>query len=423
MRISITDGHLIDPANDIDKVCDVHIDGQRIATVGRAPRGFNADRTIDAAGLIVAPGFVELSARMGEPGYTQKGTIASETRAAAAGGVTTLCCPPDTLPVIDTPAVVELIHQRATSSGKARVVCLGALTRELKCELLAGMSGLKQMGCVGVSNARVPLPNTEVMRRAMEYAATVGITVFLHPEDPWLAGSGHVHEGAVSTRLGLPGIPETAETISVARDLLLIEQTGVRAHFCRLSSARSAAMIAEARRRGLPVTADVSVQHLMLTDEDIDSYNSLCHVRPPLRAKSDRDGLRKAVKKGVVTAVCADHQPQDSDAKRVPFDATEPGVSSLETWLPLMLRLVEQGVLDLSAAIAAMTIGPATILGVEAGTLSEGALADICIFDPDEKWTLSESTMLSHGKNSPFLGQEMRGRVRRTILGGRTVHD
>jgi dihydroorotase len=423
MRITITGGRVIDPANGIDKVCDVHIDAQRIAAVGRTPRGFKAERSIDATDLIVTPGFVELSARMGEPGYTQKGTIASETRAAAAGGVTTLCCPPDTLPVIDTPAVVELIHQRATTSGKARVVCLGALTRELKCELLAGMSGLKQMGCVGVSNARVPLPNSEVMRRAMEYAATVGITVFLHPEDPWLAGSGHVHEGAVSTRLGLPGIPETAETISVARDLLLIEQTGARAHFCRLSSARSAAMVAEARRRGLPVTADVSVQHLLLTEEDIDDYNSLCHVRPPLRTKADRDGLRKALKKGVITAVCGDHQPQDSDAKRLPFDATEPGVSALESWLPLMLRLVEQGSVELSAAIAAMTIGPATILGIEAGTLSEGAPADICLFDPNEKWTLSESTMLSHGKNSPFLGQEMRGRVRRTILGGRTVHD
>jgi dihydroorotase len=336
--------------------------------------------------------------------------------------VTTLCCPPDTLPVIDTPAVIELIHQRATTSGKARVVCLGALTRELKCELLSGMSGLKQMGCVGVTNARVPLPNTEIMRRAMEYAATVGITVFLTAEDPWLAGSGHVHEGAVSTRLGLPSIPETAETIAVARDLLLIEQTGVRAHFCRLSAARSVAMIAEARRRGLPVTADVSVQHLVLTDEDIDGYNSLCHVRPPLRSRRDRDGLRKAVKKGVLTAVCADHQPHDQDAKRLPFDATEPGVSSLETWLPLMLRLVDDGQFDLATAIAAMTSGPAEVLGIDAGTLAEGALADICVFDPVESWRLDEAAMVSQGKNSPFLGQVMKGRVRHTLLGGRQVH-
>jgi dihydroorotase len=422
MKTTIAGGRVVDPASGIDQVTDVHVDGERIAAVGRAPRGFKAEYSIDAKGLVVTPGFVELSARMGEPGFTHKATIASETRAAAAAGVTTLCCPPDTLPVIDTPAVIELIHQRATTSGKARVVCLGALTRELKCELLSGMSGLKQMGCVGVTNARVPLPNTEIMRRAMEYAATVGITVFLTAEDPWLAGSGHVHEGAVSTRLGLPSIPETAETIAVARDLLLIEQTGVRAHFCRLSAARSVAMIAEARRRGLPVTADVSVQHLVLTDEDIDGYNSLCHVRPPLRSRRDRDGLRKAVKKGVLTAVCADHQPHDQDAKRLPFDATEPGVSSLETWLPLMLRLVDDGQFDLATAIAAMTSGPAEVLGIDAGTLAEGALADICVFDPVESWRLDEAAMVSQGKNSPFLGQVMKGRVRHTLLGGRQVH-
>jgi dihydroorotase len=423
MRIAITGGHVIDPGNDIDAVVDVFIENDRIAELGRAPKGYKAERTINARGLYVIPGLVELSARLGEPGYTHKGTIASETRAAAAGGVTTLCCPPDTLPVIDTPAVVELIHQRASGSGRARVVCLGALTRELKGELLAGMGGLRQVGCVGVSNARVPIPNTEVMRRAMEYAATIGMTVFLHAEDPWLAAQGHVHESAVSTRMGLPGIPETAETISVARDLLLIEQTGVRAHFCRLSAARSVAMVAEARRRGLAVTADVSIQHLHLIDEDVAGYNSYCHVRPPFRSRRDRDGLRKALRKGVVTAMCCDHQPQDQDAKKVPFDATEPGISALETWLPLALRLVSEGVLDMPAAIATMTSAPAEILGIEAGTLAEGAIADVCIFDADSQWVLSEEDMLSHGKNTPFLGQTMRGRVRYTLLGGDIVYE
>ncbi|MEZ5446076.1 MAG: dihydroorotase [Gammaproteobacteria bacterium] len=423
MRIAISGGHVIDPANNIDAVVDVFVDGGRIAALGRAPKGYKAERTINARGLHVIPGLVELSARLGEPGYTHKGTIASETRAAAAGGVTTLCCPPDTLPVIDTPAVVELIHQRATASGRTRVVCLGALTRELKGELLAGMGGLRQVGCVGVSNARVPIPNTEVMRRAMEYAATIGMTVFLHAEDPWLAAQGHVHEGATSTRMGLPGIPETAETISVARDLLLIEQTGVRAHFCRLSTSRSVAMVAEARRRGLPVTADVSVQHLHLIDEDVVGYNSLCHVRPPLRGRRDRDGLRKALRKGVVTAMCCDHQPQDRDAKKLPFDATEPGVSALETWLPLALRLVSEGVLDMPAAIASMTTAPAEILGLEAGTLSEHAPADVCVFDANVQWVLTEDGLLSHGKNSPFLGQTMRGRVCYTLLGGVIVYE
>ncbi|MGQ0656543.1 MAG: dihydroorotase [Chromatiales bacterium] len=423
MRLVIQGGHVIDPANHIDAVTDVFVEGDRIGGVGRAPRSFKADRTLAARGLIVCPGLVELSARLGEPGYTQKGTIASETRAAAAGGVTTLCVPPDTLPVIDTPAVVELIHQRATASGHARVLCLGALTRELKSEQLAGMSGLKQVGCVGVSNARVPVPSTEVMRRAMEYAATVGVTVFLHAEDPWLAGQGHVHEGPFSTRLGLPGIPETAETVAVARELLLIEQTGARAHFCRLSAARSVAMIGEARRRGLPVTADVSIQHLHLIDEDVDAFNSFCHVRPPLRSRRDREGLRKGLKRGVITAICSDHQPHDQDAKRLPFDATDPGISALETWLPLTLRLVEEGVVDLPAAIAAMTCGPADILGIEAGTLTEGAQADVCVFDAEEHWQLTEQVMLSQGRNTPFLGATFKGRVCYTVYEGNIVHD
>jgi dihydroorotase len=423
MRILIAGGHLIDPASNINAITDLFIDAGRVASIGHATKGFRAERIIDAKGLTVTPGFIELSARLGEPGHTHKGTIASETRAAAAGGVTTLCCPPDTLPVIDTPAVVELIHQRATASAQARVVCLGALTKELKGELLAGMSGLKQVGCVGVSNARMPIANTEVMRRAMEYAATVGVTVFLHAEDPWLAGQGHVHEGATSTRMGLPAIPETAETVAVARELLLIEQTGARAHFCRLSTARAVAMVAEARRRGLPVSADVSIQHLLLVDEDIEGYNSLCHVRPPLRSRRDRDGLRKGVRKGVITAICSDHQPQDQEAKKVPFDATEPGVCAVETWLPLSLRLVEEGILDLATVIAAMTSGPAEVIGLEAGTLSEGTVADVAIFDPNEQWVLSEDALLSHGKNTPFLGQTLKGRVQCTVMGGAVVYE
>lgn len=423
MRVLIEGGRVIDHSNHIDAITDVFVEDGRVGGVGRLPKGFKADRTLAARGLVVCPGFVELSARLGEPGYTHKGTIASETRAAAAGGVTTLCVPPDTLPVIDTPAVVELIHQRATASGRARVLCYGALTRELKSEQLAGMSGLKQVGCVGVSNARAPIPSTEVMRRAMEYAATVGMTVFLHAEDPWLAGQGHVHEGAYSTRLGLPAVPETAETVAVARELLLVEQTGVRAHFCRLSCARSVAMIAQARRRRLPVSADVSIQHLHLVDEDVGSFNSQCHVRPPLRGRRDREGLRKGVKKGVITAICSDHQPHDQDAKRLPFDATEPGVSALEIWLPLTLRLVDEGVVDLPEAIAAMTSGPAEVLGIEAGTLTEGAAADVCVFDPAERWQLSEQTMLSHGRNTPFLGETFKGRVRYTLYNGRIVHE
>ena len=422
MRIRIQGGRVVDPANRIDAITDVFIEDGRVAAVGRAPRGYKPGRIIDAKGLIVIPGLVDLSARLGEPGFNHKATIASELRAAAASGVTTLCCPPDTSPVIDTPAVIELIHQRAAKVGLARVVCLGALTRGLKGELLAECYALKMAGCVGVSNAREPVANTEVMRRALEYAATCGQTVFIHPEDPWLAGPGHVNEGPVSSRLGLPGIPETAETVALARDLLLVEQTGARVHFCRLSTARSLAMVAEARRKGLSVTADVGITYLYLTDVDVGDFDSACHVRPPLRSRRDRDALRKALVKGVVAAICSDHQPQDQDAKLLPFDATEPGISALESWLPLTLRLVDEGVLPLSDAVAAVTCNPAAVLGVNAGTLTAGVDADVCIFDPEAVWSLHEETMLSAGTNTPFLGETLKGRVRYTLYRGQFVY-
>ena len=274
MRIRIANGRLIDPANGIDGIRDLYIAEGRIQSIGQAPVGFEPDRVIDARGQIICPGLVDLSARLREPGEEFKASIASETRAAASAGVTTLCCPPDTRPVIDTPAVAELIHQRADDAGMARVVTLGAMTQGLAGECLAEMHALKSEGCVGISNAQSPITNTEVARRAMEYAATCGLTVMLHAEDPWLRNRGVVHEGPVSTRLGLPGIPESAETVAVSRDLLLIEQTGVSAHFCRLSTGRAVDMVADAQRRGLPVTADVSVYHLHLTDMDVGHYNA-----------------------------------------------------------------------------------------------------------------------------------------------------
>ncbi len=422
MAIEITGGRVIDPANHLDAVADLYLDQGRILALGQAPKGFRAELSIDARGRIVCPGFVDLSARLREPGYEHKATIMSETRAAASAGITTLCCPPDTSPVIDTPAVAELIHRRAEQAGLARVLCLGALTQGLEGERLAELFALKRIGCVGVSNALSPIANTEVVRRAMEYAATCELPVFLHPEDYWLSQSGEVHEGAVSARLGLPAVPETAETVALARDLLLIEQTGVRAHFCRLSTARAVSMVAEAKRRGLPVSADVSAHHLHLTDRDIGDYNSLCHVRPPLRTQGDREGLRQGLAQGVIAAVCSDHQPHDRDAKTAPFSLTDPGISALETLLPLMLQLVEEGVVDLSAAIAATTQHPARILGIEAGSLAVGRPADVCLFDPELSWTLTEERLISAGKNTPFLGWRFKGRVTHTLLEGRLVY-
>lgn len=421
MRIRITGGRVIDPANGVDCWQDLYVAEGRIAGLGTPPAGFTEERVIDATELVVCPGLVDICARLREPGEEHKGTIASETRAAACGGITTLCCPPDTTPVVDTPAVVELLRRRAKLAGNAWVWPLGALTAGLCGEQLSEMAALKAAGCVGVSNAARPVENTHVMRRAMEYAATHGLKVFLNPEDAWL-GRGCVHEGEISARLGLAGIPETAETVIVARDLLLIEQSEVEAHFVHLSTARAVELVAEAQARGLPVTADVTAHHLHFTDTDVGAHDSRYHVRPPLRTQRDRRALRAGVVQGAIAAICSDHQPHEANAKLAPFADTEPGISGLETLLPLTLALVEAGVIGLGDAIARLTIGPARILGVDAGTLSQGAAADICVFDPRRRWVLEPARMLSCGLNTPLAGGTLTGRTRYTLLGGALVH-
>ena len=423
MRILIKHGHVIDPANAIDKAADLAIAEGRILACGDIPADFTADETIDARGQIVCPGLIDLAAHLREPGDEHKGNIASETRAAAASGITTLCVPPDTDPIIDTPAVSELIHQKAETAGFARVVTLGALTQQLKGEQLAEMVKLQQDGgCVGVSNARQPVKNNLIMRRAMEYAASCGLTVFLHADDPGLSGQGCVHEGSISTRLGLPGIPESAETVAVARELMLIEQSGVRAHFCQLSCAHSVQMIARAQHDGLPVTMDVAAHQLHLTDMDVGYFDSQCHVLPPLRSQRDRDALRNGLGSGSINAICSDHQPHDADAKLAPFAETEPGISALETLLPLSLRLVDDGLLSLSELIAKLTAEPARILGLNRGHLDTGSHADICVFDPQQHWTVDPAAFVSNGKNSPFGSWELKGKVTHTLLNGRIVY-
>jgi dihydroorotase len=424
MSIHIKGGRLIDPANGIDAQKDLYIDDEGfIVGVGAAPGSFKAERTIDASNKVVCPGLVDLRARTREPGLEHKATIESETQAAVSAGITTLCCPPDTHPVIDTPAMAQMIQSRAWRFGLAFIHPLGALTQGLEGKLLADMEALDDAGCVGFNNGPYPITDTLVLRRAMEYCATFDLTVFLHSEDPWLRGQGCMHEGEVSTRLGLPGIPEAAETVAIARDLALIEQTGARAHFCKISSARGIAMIAEAQKRGLPISADVTAHHLHLTEHDVEGFNTQCHVRPPLRASFDRDALRAALKSGALTAICSDHQPHESDAKLAPFAQSEPGVSALETLLPLTLKLVDEKLLSLGEAIALLTSKPAEIVGIDAGKLSMGDTADVCIFDPALSWTLTAETMVSRGRNSPFLGQTMRGRATHTLVGGKLVFE
>jgi dihydroorotase len=423
MKVSILNGRLIDPANGIDGDFDLHIADGVIAAVGGPPTGFEADRTLDASGQIVCPGLVDLSARLREPGAEHKANIASETMAAAQGGITTVCCPPDTQPTIDTPAVAQLIAQTAGRIGRARVVPAGALTQGLMGEQISEMAALKQAGCVVMSQAGRPIANTQIQRRALEYATTFQLTVFLRPEDPYLRDHGCAHEGAVSTRLGLPGIPAAAETVALAKDLALAEQTGARVHFRGLSCGRSVAMLVEAQGRGVKASADVSAHQLILTEAAVDGFDANCHVTPPLRTAEDRAALRAAVARGDIAAICSDHQPHEEDAKLAPFPATEPGISALETLLPLTLGLVAEGVISLSAAIERLTAGPAQILGLPLGRLDAGRAADVCVFDPEDPWVVSASTLASLGHNTPFLGQRLQGRVSWTLLAGRIVFE
>jgi dihydroorotase len=420
-RIKISGGRLIDPENRIDDRLDLYIADGRIAAIGAPPDGFSEDVELDAGGLVVIPGLIDLCARLREPGQEHKASIDGECRAAAAGGITTLCCPPDTDPVIDTPAVVELIRHRAQQAGAARVVTLGALTKGLHGEQLSEMAALQRAGCVGVSNALKPLASTLVERRAFEYAATFGLTVFLHADDAALSANGCIHEGELSTRLGLPGIPQAAETVAIARDLALIQQTGVRAHFCRLTTQHAVRMVARAQFDGVPVSADVAVPHLYLSEVDTVDFGADYHFIPPLRTQEDREGLRKGLLSGTVSALCSDHQPHEPDAKLAPFPATEPGASGVDSLLSLTLKLVDEDQNLLADAIARVTSGPAKILGIPYGDLAVGRAADLCIYAPDSNWRLDDTSMNSQGKNTPFRGWEMPGRVRYTLRDGQII--
>jgi len=417
--ISIINGHLIDPANHIDASRDLHIKDGKILAVGNAPEGFKAEQTIDATGQIICPGLIDLNARLREPGDEHKATIDSETAAAAKGGITTLCCPPDTNPITDTPAVAEMIQHKARQSGFCRVLPIGALTKGLQGDQLSEMAALKKAGCIVLSNALTPISNTLIERRVLEYAATFGITAFLRPEDPYLNNQGCAHEGPVADRLGLPGIPTAAETVAIARDLALAETTGCRIHFCQLSCGTAVAKI---RQSDITVTADVAAYQLFLTEDDLVGFNSNCHVIPPLRSHSDREALRQGVADGTISAICSSHQPHELDAKEAPFPSTDPGISGLETLLPLTLKLADEGVLSLPEAIARVTKGPADILGLPLGHLSTGSSADICIFDPKQHWQLTADKILSQGHNTPFLNCEFTGQVTHTMLEGRLTY-
>ena len=421
-RLHIQNGRIIDPANQRDERGDVYVANGKIVSVIDQPDGFTADSVIDANDKIVCPAFIDLCARMREPGHEYKATIASEVDAAVRSGITSVCYPPDSEPVIDTPAVAELIQQRAQAAGKLRIFPLGALTMGLAGERLSEMLALQRAGCVGVSNGAMSQDNTEVLRNALAYAHSCQMKVFLQLENRHLANNGVAHDGAISTRLGLAPIPQSAETTALSQALLLIEEIGGPVHFGRLSSARSVSLIAEAKKAGLPVSADVGICHLHLSEMDVDGYNADCHLRPPLRSQRDRESLCQAIASGVIDAICSDHQPHDDDAKAAPFAETEAGASSIELLLPLVLNLVDKKVFSLANAIAALSYKPASILGIDTGSLNPGTAADIVIIDPEKHFTVDRARLVSAGKNAPFHGWELIGAVSHTLFEGRLVY-
>jgi dihydroorotase len=423
MKTVVHNARLVGCVLDVDsKARSLGMSDGKIAFIGDEPEGFNAERYIDAKDLTVMPGCVDLAAWLREPGLDYKATLASETYAAIASGITTLTYQPEPAAMVGNSAQFNLIQDINRNLGYAHIRVLGNLTQDLQGERLSNMGGLKRAGCVGVTNGWQPLQSLRVQRLAMEYASTHNITVFIYPLEVALAAGGMVHEGAVASRLGFAAIPSAAETVAVAQTLALIEMTGTRVHFCRLSAEGSVRLIRQAKAQGLPVTADVAAHQLFLTEMDVADFNPLCHVRPPLRSERDREALIEGLADNTIDAICSDHQPHEIDAKLAPFQQTEPGISALETLLPLTLRLVEQGYLLLEQAIAKVTSAPAAIIHDAAGRLQVGAPADIVMLDPEALWTLEYESMLSQGKNTPFAGWSFNGKVRQAWLTGRHIY-
>jgi dihydroorotase len=422
MKLRIAHGRLIDPATGLDAQQDVYVADGRIAAIGRAPEGFRADRTLDASGLIVCPGLVDLAARLREPGFEYMATLESEMEAAIAGGVTSLACPPDTDPPLDEPGLVEMLKFRAKNLNQARVYPVGALTAGLKGQRLTEMAELRDAGCVAFSQADAPLTDNQVLFYALQYAATFGFPVWLRPQDATLARNGVAHDGQVATRLGLPAVPVCAETAALSIILLLARETGARVHLARLSSGEGVDMVRQAKALGIAVTCDVGIHHAHLSEMDVGYFDPNCHLTPPLRTLRDRDALRRALADGTVDALCSDHTPVDEDAKQLPFAEAEVGATGLELLLPLTLKWAEETGVPLVKGLARITCDAARILGVDAGRLAPGGLADICVFDSARYWKVAPAALRSQGKNTPFLGLEVKGKVCYTLIGGETVY-
>ena len=432
MKILIQGGRVINPATGFDEVCDLAIAAGRIVAIGHVPADFAPNKSINASGCIVTPGLVDLAARLREPGYEHEGMLQSELAAAVAGGVTSLVCMPDTDPVLDEPGLVEMLKFRAEKLHQSRVFPLGALTVGLKGEVLTEMVGLSEAGCVGFSQAEVPLGNTQVLQRALQYASTFGYTIWLRPQDMHL-GKGVAASGALATRMGLSGVPVAAETIALHTFFELMKSTQAKVHICRISSAAGVALVRQAKADGLQVTCDVSINSLHLTDVDLGYFDSRARLNPPLRQQRDRDALRAGLLDGTIDALVSDHTPVDEDAKTLPFAEAEAGATGLELLLSLALKWQSESSdksLTLAQTLATVTSQPAKVLSANLpvanaslGQLVEGGAADICIFDPKAMWIVSDGTLHSQGKHTPFSGYELPGQVRATLVGGHVAFE
>ena len=422
-KILICNGRVIDPASGFDEQADIAIADGAILALKNIPADFQPTQTLDAGGCIVAPGLVDLAARLREPGYEHEGMLESEMAAAVAGGVTSLVCPPDTDPVLDEPGLVEMLKYRAEKLPGARLYPLGALTRGLAGEILTEMAELTEAGCVGFGQAEVPLTNTQVLQRALQYASTFGYTVWLRPQDRDL-GKGVAASGPLATRLGLGGVPVAAETIAIFTIIELMRSTGARVHLCRLSSAAGLTLVRAAKAEGLPLTCDVSINSLHLIDTDIGYFDSRARLNPPLRQQRDRDALSAALADGTIDALVSDHTPVEADAKTLPFAESEAGATGVELLLPLALRWGEQSGAGLARALEVLTAAPARLLGAAGGSarIEAGQAADLCIFDPATEWQVQPEALRSQSKHTPFAGYALRGRVRSTLVGGRVVY-
>jgi dihydroorotase len=434
MKLHIKNGRVIDPANGVDGVQDLYIEHGKVAAIGAVSAEFAAGyagaRSIDASGLVVAPGLVDLAVRLREPGYEYKATLESEMQAAMQGGVTSLVCPPDTDPVLDEPGLVEMLKHRARRLNQAHVHPLGALTMGLKGQALTEMAELTESGCIGFSQAEVPMEDTTVLLRALQYAKTFDFTVWLRPQDAHIGRGGVAHSGPLASRLGLSGVPVMAETIALHTIFELMRATGARVHLCRISSAAGLDLVRTAKAEGLPVTCDVGAHHIHLTDADIGFFDSNARVTPPFRSQRDRDAIRAGLLDGTVDAICSDHTPVDDDEKLLPFGEASPGATGLELLLSLALKWADDyaaaqpGVKNgLALALSRISADAARVAGLPAGQLGVGSMADICIFDPAARWTVQGSALASQGKHTPFLGYELAGQVQATIVAGHVAFE